>query len=74
VARLSWNITSQVNGQTVNDNAGNTIVGAYIYFRTGEGNQGVVFVPDNQRTEAKVKEVVHAEAQLIDGIGRLAQT
>lgn len=69
--RVSWQITNQVNGQTINDNAGNTIVGSYIYFTTGRGNQGVVFVSDAQRTEANVKTAVHNEAVLIDSIGML---
>ncbi len=38
----SWSITEQVTGQTINNNAGNTVVGSYVYFTTGQGNSGSV--------------------------------
>lgn len=69
--QYGWTITSQQNNQTVNDDANNTVVGAYIYFRTNDGNTGAVFVPDNLRTVKHVEAVVTAEAKLIDDIGRL---
>lgn len=67
-----WVITSQIHDQTRNDAAGNTLVGALIYFTTGNGNQGVVFVTDNLLTTKHVVTVVQAQANLIDDIGALS--
>jgi hypothetical protein len=69
----SWVITGQVTGQAVNNDAGQTIVGSYVYYKTGFGNTGSVFVPDNLLSEAHVRETVAAAAKLLDGIGRLSQ-
>jgi len=69
----AWAITSQVADQTRNDKAGNTQVGSLIYFTTGDGNDGVVFVPDNLLTTKHVTQVVRAQAKLIDDIGRLTE-
>lgn len=69
--RLSWRVTSQVVDQTTIDAAGNVIVGSYIYYTTGEGNKGVVFVPNNKRTAKSVQAAIHADAMLLDEIGQL---
>lgn len=71
VQNTPWRITSQVADQTRNDNAGNTLVGSLIYFTTGGGNDGVVFVPDNMLTVKHIKTVVQAKANLMDEIGAL---
>jgi hypothetical protein len=70
----SYSVTAQIVNQTVNDDAGNTLVGSYITFRTGKGNTGVVFIPDNLRTVEHVKNTVRANARLIDDIGAIAET
>lgn len=72
--QYSYTITSQVTGQTVNDSNGNTVVGSYVYFVTGAGNSGVVFVPDNLLTVKHVRESVQAQAKLLDDIGALSET
>lgn len=73
--QYSWAVTSQVTGQVVNDDAGNTIVGSYIYFTTGNGNKGSVFVPDNlQGNETYVKSAIRAQAKLLDDIGNYSQS
>jgi hypothetical protein len=69
---VTWQVTSQQVDQTVNNAAGNTEVGSYIYYATGRGNSGVVFIPNNllpNRTH--VKQVIHASAKLLDEIGML---
>jgi hypothetical protein len=72
VAPLSWTVTGQVTGQTIIDEAGNVIVGSYVFFTTGEGNKDSVFVPDAKRTKQNVTDLIHAQAQLADEIGRLS--
>lgn len=67
----SWRITRQIVDQTTNDDAGNTVVGAYIYFVTGDGNTGVVFIPNNLLNHDHVKATVKAQAKTLDTIGRL---
>lgn len=68
----SWTVTSQVTDQVIVTNAGQTVVGTYIYFTTGGGNNGNVFVPDEHYSAKKVREMVQVKANLIDEIGRLA--
>jgi hypothetical protein len=67
----SWKITDQQVDQTRNDSSGNTLVGSLIYYRTGDGNNGVVFITNNLLTLEHVKEIVRADARLRDDIGRL---
>ena len=73
MAKSSWAVTSQQTGQTINDDAGNTIVGTYVYFTTGQGNKGSVFIPDAKYTTKYVTEQVRAQANLIDEIGNLSE-
>jgi hypothetical protein len=70
----SYQVASQLVNQTVPDAAGNVIVGSYIYFLTGDGNTGVIFVPDNLLTEAHVKQELQAATRKLDRIGRLAES
>ena len=69
----SWNITSQVTDQTRNDSAGNTQVGSLVYYTTGDGNNGVVFIPNNLLKIKHVQETVRNDARLLDDIGRLTE-
>jgi hypothetical protein len=71
MATYTWQITSQQTGQTVLDAAGNVIQGSYVYYTTGQGNQGVIFIPDNLRTTKYVAAQVAAQAKLLDDIGNL---
>lgn len=66
-----WTVTAQVTDQIVNTNAGQTVVGAYVYFITGDGNEGSVFIPDTHYNAATVKAAVEAKAALLDEVGRL---
>lgn len=67
-----WTVTAQVTDQVIVTNAGQTVVGTYVYFTTGDGNNGNVFVPDEHYSAKKVRQMVHAKAELIDEIGNLA--
>lgn len=69
----AWQITRQEADQTRNDASGNVQIGSNIYFTTGQGNQGVVFVPDNLLTINHVKATVRAAAKLMDDIGVLSE-
>lgn len=71
--RLSWTITATVTDQTINTDASQTVVGAYVYFRTGKGNTGNVFIPNNQFTIENVKVQVRATAKLLDDINDLSE-
>lgn len=53
---------------------GNPVLGTIVYFTTGEGNQGSVFLPAAQYTVANVRKQVEAKAKLIDNVGNITGT
>lgn len=67
-----WVVTSQVTDQIINTNAGQTVVGTYVYFITGDGNEGSVFVPDVHYSAKTVTAMIEARADVLDEVGRLA--
>lgn len=71
--RHSYQITGTIPDQTRLGGANNVIVGTLIYFLTGAGNSGVVFIPDNLLSEHHVKETVRAEVRKIDTLNALAE-
>jgi hypothetical protein len=72
MAHSGWRVTSQVPDQFINTDAGKTETGTFIYFITGDGNSGVVFVANRHIGNIKtVKNILHAQAQLVDDIGAL---
>lgn len=73
MAKTGWQITSQLSDQFENTAAGQTVLGVRVYFITGNGNEGSVFVPQNLYTVRNVQERVRAQAQLLDDIGALAE-
>lgn len=67
-----WIVTAQVTDQVIVTDAGQTDTGVQIYFTTGEGNSGSVFVSYRHYGDRQhVKGVIHAMAHLIDDIGKL---
>lgn len=68
-----WAVTDQAADQVVISPAGQAVTGTYVYFATGEGNQGSVFVDDPHYTEKNVHSAVTARAELMDRIGRLTK-
>lgn len=73
MAKTGWQITSQLSDQFENTAAGQTVLGVRVYFITGNGNEGSVFVPQNLYTVRNVQERVRAQAQLLDDIGALTE-
>lgn len=67
----TWQITAQATNQTTINQAGNVIEGVIVYFITGEGNEGSVFIANTQFTEARVKVAVDEAALKLDRVGRL---
>lgn len=68
-----WTVTSQLSDQFENTGSGQTVVGVRIYFITGDGNEGSVFIPNNHYTTRNVKERIAAQAALLDEIGSLTE-
>ncbi len=72
MAHSGWRVTGQATDQVINTDAGKTETGVYVYFVTGDGNSGVVFVANRHYNHKTVKKVVDAQAHLIDTVGNLA--
>lgn len=72
MANSGWKITDQVTDQVQNTRAGATITGVQVYFVTGDGNEGSVFVMDQHYTAPNVRKAVQAKANLIDEVGALS--
>lgn len=66
-----YQVTSQVTDQIITTDAGQTVTGTYVYFVTGEGQSGSVFVPDAHYTAGKVRQMVAAKAALLDEVGNI---
>lgn len=66
-----WVVTSQVADQIQNTNAGQTVTGTQVYFRTGDGNAASVFIAEEHYNAATVRKAIEAKAALVDEIGNL---
>ncbi len=74
MASSGWHVTGQVSDQTVLTNAGQAVTGVLVYFTTGDGHSGSVFIPDNHYTNKKyVHDAIQAKAVVMDEVGKLAQ-
>jgi hypothetical protein len=73
MASSGWRVTAQLTDQVENTNAGQTVIGVRVYFETGAGNEGSVFVPNSHYTAKRVRELVHSHANQIDEIGGLTE-
>lgn len=69
-----WTVVSQVTDQIINTNAGQSVVGTYVYFITGNGNEGSVFIADVHYNAKVVKAAIDARAAVLDEVGKLAAT
>lgn len=67
----SWSVTNQVEQTQVI--GGSPVKGVSVYYTTGAGHQGSVFVPYSQYTTDKVRAAVQAAAAQMDAIGMLSQ-
>jgi len=68
-----WTVTSQLTDQYENTQSGQTLLGVRVYFVTGDGNEGSVFVPNNLYTTKNVTERIRAQAAAIDEVGKLTE-
>ncbi len=71
MAHSGWRVTDQATDQIVNTPGNQTQTGVQVYFVTGDGNTGSIFVPNQQYKAATVHSMVNTAAHLIDGIGKL---
>lgn len=71
--RLSWQVERVLVDQTINTPAGDTIVVNYIYYVTGDGNHGVVYVPVDRFNEKNVADAIRPDAKRLDAIAALAE-
>lgn len=69
-----WQVTAQTPNQIQVTSAGQVVNGTEVYFSTGDGNTGSVFVPDDHYNEKTVRDMVQARADIIDAVGGLANT
>jgi len=70
----SYTVTSQATDQYDFAAPGNPVVGTVVYFTTGEGNSGSVFVPQARYAAAVVHTLVAAAAKEIDAVGSVKGT
>ncbi len=73
MAGHSWKVTNVITDQTVNTGANDTQVGNTVYFVTGDGNEGSVFIPANRWTHQNVKDAIRPEAIKLDEIAKLSE-
>lgn len=67
----SWTVTNQVEQTQVIGNQPTR--GVQVYYTTGKGNSGSVFVPYNTYTTDNVRAAVQAAASQMDAVGMLSQ-
>lgn len=67
-----WVVTAQLTDQVIVTAAGQAVTGVQIFFITGAGNEGSVFIANNHYTPKVVRPAIHAQAAQIDTIGSLA--
>ena len=70
---MAWQVVRQAPDQYDPDNLANPSTGVIVYFVTGEGNEGSVFVPHNRYNVKSVREMVGARDKIADEIGSLSQ-
>ena len=71
---VSWTVTGQLADQTDVTTSGQVVTGHIVYFITGEGNRGSVFIPNDHFRPDAVKTLVAAQAKLVDEVGNLSGT
>jgi hypothetical protein len=74
MAQTTYTVTSQQPDQYDFTNPGNPVLGTIVYFTTGEGNTGTVFVPAARYKVDVVRTMVAHAAKLLDQVGSIAGT
>ena len=69
----SWRVTNVLMDQTINTGANDTVVGNYVYFMTGDGWEGNVFIPANKWSHAAVADAIRPAAKQLDEVGKLSE-
>lgn len=72
MAHSGWQVTSMSPDQVIVNTGGQTQTGTYVFFRTGNGHDGSIFVPDNHFNAKNVRAMIDARATIIDEVGALA--
>lgn len=67
----SWKVTGQ-NESTQVQQSGPPVPGVRVFFQTGQGHTGSVFVPQAQYTVTNVRALVNAAAAKMDAVGSLS--
>ena len=70
----SYTITRQATDQYDFTVPGNPVIGTQVYFTTGEGNTGSVFIPQAQYKETVIHSLVAAYAKALDTVGNMTGT
>lgn len=71
MATTTYQVVRQAPDQYDPNNPGNPVVGVIVYFMTGEGNEGSIFVPQTRYTVKNVHQMVAAQAKIADEVGRI---
>lgn len=66
----SWQVTGQAERTDI-ANDGTPVRGVVVYFLTGAGHQGSVFVPATQYTPDNVRAMIAKAAAQMDAVGAL---
>lgn len=66
-----WVVTGQSESTIIND-SNNVVSGVTVYFRTGNGTAGSVFVPQNLYTPDNVRAMIAQKAAQLDAVDRLS--
>lgn len=67
----SWQVTGQTEYTQVNA-TGPPVNGVKVFYQTGQGHTGSVFVPYSQYNTQNVRSLVSAAAAQMDAIGQLS--
>lgn len=67
----SWHVTSQTEFTQIGTD-GTPVRGVKVFFITGTGQQGSVFVPASQYTPDQVRAQIEQAAQVADQVGSLS--
>jgi hypothetical protein len=70
----TYTVTSQSPDTYDFTTPGNPVLGVQVYFTTGEGNRGSVFVPQARYTINNIKTLVAAAARDMDAVGAITGT
>jgi hypothetical protein len=71
MASTTYTVTRQAPDQYDFSAPGDPVLGTVVFFSTGEGNNGSVFVPASRYNPATVRTMVAHAAKLLDEVGAI---